>query len=81
MIFGGGSVVVFLLVGIFLLFNPYKALRWRTDEERWSTRERSYGHPFYMRMRFDPEEIKNHAKLYNRPYKMERTVKNVMYVE
>ena len=72
---------IFITIGLFLIFNPYRALRWRTNDERWTTRERSYGHPFYMRMRFDPEETKNHVKLYNTPYKIERSVKNVIYVE
>lgn len=70
-----------LTIGLVLIFNPYRALRWRTDEERWTARERSHGHPFYMRMRFDPHETKNHSKLYNTPYKVERAVKNVIYVE
>ncbi len=68
--------IIIIVLTVVLLFEPY-----RTDEERWTTRERSYGYPFYWRMQYDESELKNHSKLYNRPYKIERTVKNVIYVE
>lgn len=49
-------VTILIIIGVAWLFNPYMAQRWRTTRERWTTRERSHGHPFYWRMRYaDPD--------------------------
>ena len=45
-------ITLLLVVGVVWVFNPYMAHRWRTDVERWTTRERSHGHPFYWMMRY-----------------------------
>lgn len=97
-------LILTLVFGIVWMFNPYMASRWRTDVERWTTRERSYGHPFYWKMRYadkdsaydhdaDPgcsssgvscgnRSCKSmHNNLYNRPTKIIRRVKNIIYVE
>lgn len=74
-------IPLLITVGVYWLFNPYLAHRWRTCGERWSTRERSHGHPFYWMMRYNPDWIKYHHLAYNRPYKAQCNVKNVMYVE
>jgi hypothetical protein len=45
-------ITLLIVLGTVWIFNPYMAHRWRTDVERWTTRERSHGHPFYWLMRF-----------------------------
>lgn len=45
-----------VLVGVAWIFNPYLAPRWRTNAERWTTRERSHGHPFYWMLRFGDKD-------------------------
>jgi len=46
----GIPLIVLIIAG--LVFNPYMAHEPRDMLERWTTRERSFGHPYYWRMRF-----------------------------
>ena len=76
--------VVAILISLFLVFNPYMAWIWRTDDELWRTREESYGWPFYWKMQpgNDPEaKRKYYSCLTNPTCKVQRRVKNVIYVE
>ena len=88
-------MTLLVIVGVVWIFNPYMAHRWRTCVERWTTRERSHGHPFYWLMRYGDKDsaydhdadwqsksyIGMHKNLYNRPAKQECNVKNVIYIE
>ena len=83
------TTVIALVIGYFVatkcVFAPYKAHRWRTDLERWTTRDRSHGWPFYYNLQFGPDgwsdQNERHHYTYNRPCKMTRTCKNVIIVE
>ncbi len=46
----GIPLIIILITG--LIFNPYLAHESRDTLERWTTRERSFGHPYYWRMRY-----------------------------
>ena len=39
-------------LGIVLIFNPLSAFQPRNEIERWTTRERSFGYPYYWKMRY-----------------------------
>ncbi len=67
--------------GIYMLFNPYMSFKPKNCIEKWTTRERSYGHPYYWKMRYCPEMNIHHPDVYNRPLKERCYNRNVMYVE
>ena len=69
------------LVGLYYVFNPYMWFSPRSNEELWKTRERSYGHPYYWKMRYDPKMYVHHVDAYNRHPKMRYNYRNVMYIE
>lgn len=46
----GIPLIVILITG--LILNPYMSHKPRDMLERWTTRERSFGHPYYWRMRY-----------------------------
>lgn len=67
---------------IFALGSVMWLYRWRTSAERWTTRERSHGHPFYWLMRYTGWGKRYHHRLYNRPHhKAAYNVKNIIYIE
>ncbi len=75
---------IIILITVFYIFNPYVAWCWRSNEELWRTRERSFGWPFYWRMQpgNDPESQKKYFSCLKNPVcKVERLVNNVIYVE
>lgn len=75
------SVLVIVVI-IIWIFNPYMSYIWRSACERWHTRERSYGHPFYSMIkerRCIPQPLLN--ELYNRTCKKTCYKKNVIYIE
>lgn len=45
-------ILLVVVLATAYVFSPYFALRPRTSEERWTTRERSYGHPYYWKLRY-----------------------------
>lgn len=49
-------VTILVLISVVWIFNPYLAHRWRSTRERWTTRERSHGYPFYWMMRFGDKD-------------------------
>lgn len=49
-------ITIIAMIGVVWIFNPYLAHRWRSTRERWTTRERSHGHPFYWMMRFGDKD-------------------------
>ena len=93
------SAIVFgvlLVFGVGFIFNPYLAngWLWKGCQEEWTTRERSYGHPFYWKLRFfGGERMADgmcviphrdhlvHPILSNRPQHHRRYPRNVMYLE
>lgn len=71
-----------VVIGIYYIFNPYLAGKWRTNEELWKTREQSHGWPFYSQLLNDPQFRKtNTSCLTNTPCKVERRVGNIIYIE
>jgi hypothetical protein len=69
-------LIAFIAICVYV-FSPYVAQRWRTDVERWSTRERSFGHPYYQRLKdcgFTEGE-------YGRRAKQMKVCKNVILIE
>ena len=46
----GIPLIIIVITG--LLFNPYLAFKPRDNFERWTTRELSYGHPYYWKKRY-----------------------------
>lgn len=46
----GIPLIIIVIAG--LIFNPYLSHKPKNILERWSTRERSFGHPYYWRMRY-----------------------------
>ena len=48
--------ILMLVVGVVWIFNPYLAHRWRSTKERWTTRQRSHGYPFYWMMRYGDKD-------------------------
>ena len=48
----GIPLIIVVIVG--LIFNPYLAFEPKDMLEQWTTRERSFGHPYYWRMRYCP---------------------------
>lgn len=71
--------LIVVVVSVYLIFNPYLAWKWRTDEELWRTREHSYGWPFYSRIQTDP--MLKRKCLSNPVCKAERLVGNTIYIE
>jgi len=49
-------IPILVVIGVIYIFNPYISQRWRTTRERWTTRERSHGYPFYWMMRFGDKD-------------------------
>ncbi len=57
-----GYVVIIALVTAWI-FNPYKTFKPATKQsvgcvEKWTTRERSHGYPYYWKLRFMPDCFK-----------------------
>lgn len=87
------AVTLIFIVGTIWVFNPYMSHQWRSSKERWTTRERSHGHPFYWKIRYGKKSSPydydagcdgicyGGENLANRPRKMQYTVKNVDYIE
>ena len=76
-------IPIVILLTLCWVFNPYMAHRERTVCERWQTRERSYGHPLYWKIRYLPGGWgeAHRLNLFNRPCKKRCYIKNVMYIE
>lgn len=71
-----------ILVGtMYAIYNPYLAFKPKSIEEQWTTREQSYGHPYYWKMRYCPEYNVHHAAAYNRPMKQRCYPRTTMYLE
>ena len=66
---------------IYYIFNPYMAFKPKNNIQRWTTREKSYGHPHYWKLRYCPSSIINHPNAYNRHTKKRHYFRNVMYIE
>lgn len=78
----GLVIPILIILVVVWIFNPYVGWKWRTNEELWKTREASFGWPFYWKMQNDPEaKRKNYSCLTNSPCKVERVVKNIIYIE
>ena len=76
------AIPIIIVISLFTIFNPYMAFTPRSACERWQTRERSYGHPFYWKMKNLPEFHNRHLlQVYNKPLKMRRYPRTTMYVE
>jgi hypothetical protein len=58
------AAIAIIAYGCCKAFSPYFAQRYRTDIERWSTRERAFGHVYYEKLKNDPDR---HHTVYNRP--------------
>lgn len=74
-------VPLFILGCVCYLFNPYMSFIPKSEIDLWKTRERSHGHPYYYKLRYNPQEYKNHSNVYNRPIKHRYFHRNVMYIE
>lgn len=70
-----------IMGGAFYIFNPYMAFKPKNCVEQWTTRERSYGHPYYWKLRYCPDEYVRHPDTYNRHMKYRYNNKNIMYLE
>lgn len=77
------QVVIFLILVIttYKLFNPYLSFEPKSVYEQWTTRERSYGHPYYWKMRYCPETYAFHPDAYNRRLKKRCYLRTTMYLE
>ena len=67
--------------GVFYIFNPYMYFKPKTNVEKWTTREQSYGHPYYWKLRYCSDEYVHHPDVYNRPMKQRCNSRNIMYLE
>lgn len=70
-----------MIAGVYMIFNPYLSFKPKTEIERWTTRERSYGHPYYFKLRYSPDQYIHHSDVYNRPSKQRCYPRTTMYLE
>ena len=70
-----------ILGAMYAIFNPYLAFKPKTLCEKWTTRERSHGHPYYWKMRYCPEMYVHHPDVYNRRMKQRCYSRTTMYLE
>lgn len=77
-------IPIAIILSLYWIWNPYLGWTWRSNEELWRTRERSYGWPFYWKMQpgNDPEAKRAYYSCLTNPVcKTERLVGNVIYIE
>ena len=70
-----------ILAGMYAIFNPYLAFKPKTSCEKWTTRERSYGHPYYFKLKYEPKNYVHHPDVYNRSMKQRCYSRTTMYLE
>lgn len=75
------ATIAAILAGMYAIFNPYLAFKPKTLCEKWTTRERSHGHPYYWKMRYNPNNYVHHPDVYNRPLKQRCYPRTTMYLE
>lgn len=77
----GCATIAAIILGCYAIFNPYLSFVPKDCVEKWTTRERSHGHPYYWKMRYQPEQYIHHTDVYNRPLKQRCYLRTTMYIE
>ena len=49
------TIAISIILATIWIFNPYRQYNWRNCVERWTAREKSHGHPYYWKLRFQPD--------------------------
>jgi hypothetical protein len=77
------AIPIILTILIVYVFNPYMSFEPKDEFESWTTRERSFGYPYYWRARFEPGFIEDKGRLnraFNRDYYKRCNWRNVMLI-
>lgn len=74
-------IPITIVIISYWIFNPYMSFVPKDNFERWTTNERSYGWPYYWKMKYQPGFLEANQDVYNHMNKHRYYIDNVMIIE